>query len=114
MCARGQTAQGIHCNSAFAPVVAWMTIQFVLILSLVHKWHMRQIDFVLAHPQAKVSHTLHMHAPKKFKVQDGKLALDPEALLTFKQPHKLKLLQNLHGTKGRWSDMVWPPKRWPS
>ena len=52
----GQTKEGVHYTNTFAPVVTWTTIRFLLILSLVHNWHTRQIDFVLAYPQAKVSH----------------------------------------------------------
>ena len=79
--------------------VTWTTIRFLLILSLVHKWHARQIDFVLAYPQAKVSHDLCMHIPEKFEVQKGDLMLNQTAQPPWKQFHKLQLLQNLYGLK---------------
>ena len=56
----GQTQEGVHYTNTFAPVVTWTTIRFLLILSLVHGWHTRQINFVLAYPQAKVSHDLYV------------------------------------------------------
>ena len=100
LCAQGgQTVQGVHCNSTFAPVMTWTTIRFVLILLLVHKWHTHQLDFVLAHPQAKVSHDVCMHIPEKFKVKGDKLALDTNAPSPCKQDHKLRSLQNLCGLK---------------
>ena len=100
LCAHGgQTIQGVHYTSTHAPVVTWTTIRFLLILSLVHKWHTRQIDFVLAHPQAKVSHDLFMHIPERFKVLNNQLSLDKDATNPFKADHKLKLLQNLCGLK---------------
>ncbi len=95
----GQTVQGLHCDKTHAPVVTWMTIGFPLILSLAHGWHTRQIDFVLACPQAKVSHDACVLIPEKFRVQHGKLVLDQDALSPWKQRCKLKLPQNLHGLK---------------
>ena len=77
LCAHGgQTIKGIHYDNTFAPVVSWTTIRFLLILSLIYGWETRQIDFVLAYPQAKVSHDLYMHIPEKFDVQKGELKLN--------------------------------------
>ena len=95
----GQTQGGVHCTNTFAPVVTWTTIQFLLILSLVHGWHTRQIDFVLAYPQAKVSHDLYMLVPDKFKVQNNDLVMDHDAPPPWKQKFKMKLIQNLYGLK---------------
>ena len=100
LCAHGgMTEKGVHYDNTFAPVVTWTTVRFLLIQSLIHKWHTRQIDFVLAYPQAKVSHDLYMLVPEKFKVENGKLKLDQDAPSPWKQSHKLKLLQNLYGLK---------------
>ena len=95
----GQTQEGVHYTNTFAPVVTWTTIRFLLILSLVHGWHTRQINFVLAYPQAKVSHELYMLVPDKFKVQDNKLVMDQDAPPPWKQRYKMKLIQNLYGLK---------------
>ena len=95
----GQTKEGVHYTNTFAPVITWTMIHFLLILSLVHNWHTRQIDFVLAYPQAKVSHDLYMLVPDKFKVQNGKLQMDQAAPPPWQQKYKMKLLQNLYGLK---------------
>ena len=95
----GQTKEGVHYTNTFAPVITWTTIRFLLILSLVHNWHTRQINFVLAYPQAKVSHDLYMLVPDKFKVQNGNLKLDQAAPPPWQQRYKMKLLQNLYGLK---------------
>ena len=58
-----------------------------------------KIDFALACPQAKVSHDVFMLPPDKFDVQDGKLQLNQTAKPPWKQQHRLKLSQNLHGLK---------------
>ena len=53
LCAHGgQTIQGLHYQNTYAPVVTWTTIRFLLTLSLINNWHTRQIDFILAYPQA--------------------------------------------------------------
>ena len=95
----GQTKEGVHYTNTFTPVVTWTMICFLLILSLVHNWHTRQIDFVLAYPQAKVSHDLYMLVPDKFKVQNGKLQMDQAAPPPWQQKYKMKLLQNLYRLK---------------
>ena len=95
----GQTKEGVHYTNTFSPVVTWMTICFLLILSLVHNWHTHQIDFVLAYPNAKVSHALYMLVPDKLKVQNGKLQIDKSAPPPWQQKCKMKLLQNLYGLK---------------
>ncbi len=100
LCAHGgQTVQGVHFDNTFAPVVTWTTIRFLLILSLIYGWDTRQIDFVLAYPQAKVSHDIFMLIPEKFRVQGEELILDQQAPSPWKQNHRLKLLQNLYGLK---------------
>ena len=100
LCAHGgQTIQGVHYDNTFAPVVTWTSIRFMMILSLIYKWETRQIDFVLAYPQAKVSHDIFMNVPEKFRVEKGELVYDPQALSPHKQKDKLKLIQNLYGLK---------------
>ena len=51
LCAHGgQTIEGVHYESTYAPVVTWTAIRFLLTASLINNWHTRQIDFVLACP----------------------------------------------------------------
>ncbi len=100
LCAHGgQTVKGIHYENTFAPVVTWTTIRLMLILSLIYDWDTRQIDFVLAYPQAKASHDIFMLVPERFEVRDNNLVLNQAARSPWKQEHRLKLLQNLYGLK---------------
>jgi hypothetical protein len=46
---------GVHYWETYSPVVRWTTIRLCLVLSLVFGWSTRQLDFVQAYPQAKVS-----------------------------------------------------------
>jgi hypothetical protein len=46
--------QGVNYWDTFSPVASWSAIRMVLIMSLLHGWETRQVDFVLAYTQAEV------------------------------------------------------------
>ena len=69
----------------------------MLTLALIHGWHARQMDFVLAFPQAKVRTDIYMHIPEKFSAKNGKLELDEQAPHPSKQKAVVKLIQNVYG-----------------
>jgi hypothetical protein len=85
----GQQVYGVNFWETFAPVVTWASIRLVLILSILHGWKTRQIDFVLAYPQADVETEMYMNVPKGFKMKHT----------GSKTMHVLKLLKNLYGQK---------------
>jgi hypothetical protein len=59
LCAHsGQTQKGIHYDDSSSPVVLWTTVRLLLTLALIHGWYTRQIDFILAYPQADTNTTL--------------------------------------------------------
>ena len=70
----------------YAPALSWATIRLFLIISIMFGWHTRQVDFVLAYPQAKAPRPTFMSLPKGIKF-DG---------LNHKE-HCLKIEQNLYG-----------------
>jgi len=98
-CHGGQTVQGVHYHDTFSPVVSWTTIRLLLILSIINGWHARQIDFVLAFPQANVKTDVYMHVPEKFRVKNKKLKLDMHAPHPSKQDEVVKLIKNVYGLK---------------
>ena len=80
--------QGRDYDLTYAPVATWNAIRLILIMVLLRKWHTVQLDYVLAFPQAPISHELYMHIPKGMTIQEG----DPK-------DYVLKLKRNLYGQK---------------
>jgi Reverse transcriptase (RNA-dependent DNA polymerase) len=66
-----QQEQGINYWETYTPVVTWAAIRLVLVFVLMFKWHTKQIDCVLAYPQASVECDIYMKIPKDFTM-DGK------------------------------------------
>jgi len=73
-------------DQTYAPVVSWPIIRLLLILTLIHGWHTKQLDYVLAYPQAPVERKLFMEVPKGFEVEGGK-----------RSEYALRLKRNLYG-----------------
>ncbi len=80
--------KGVHYEQTYSPVVAWSTTRFFLIQSLLQKWHTKQLDFVLAFPQAKVERDLYMDIPKGVQLQGAD-----------RSKYVLQLVKNLYGQK---------------
>eukprot|EP00957_Ditylum_brightwellii_P170419 12972614-Ditylum_brightwellii.AAC.1 len=59
-----------------------------LILSLLHGWYTRQIDFVMAYPYADIEHNLYMKLPAGI-----------EANCSDDGEYVLKLRKNIYGQK---------------
>ena len=89
----GKTVKGVHYDETYSPVVRWATIRFVLALTLLFGWYSRQIDFVLAYPQADMRSEVFMEFPPGMR--RGNLH----------RTHCLKLLKNLYG--GKNSGRIW-------
>ena len=85
----GQQEHGVNYWETYAPVVGWATIRFFFVLSLLRGWKMRQLDFVLAFPQAPSEVKLYMKLPYGYPRKPG---ISPKT-------HALELIQNVYGTK---------------
>ena len=90
----GQQVYGVHYNETYSPVVQWSSVRLALIMSLLQGWATRQIDFVLAFPQADISHDTFIKLPKGIKTIYG----DGDT-------HVLKVKKNLYG--GKNAGKVW-------
>ena len=84
----GQQEHGVHYWDTYAPVVTWQMVRFFLILFILLGWHSRQLDFVLAYPQAPAEMPLYMWLPQSYK-RNGMI----------RKTHALKLICNVYGQK---------------
>lgn len=84
----GKQELGINYWETYAPVIAWTTIRMYLILAILNKRTTRQIDFVLAYPQADIECDLYMELPRGI-VFEG----------VTQKTHCLLLRKNLYGQK---------------
>ena len=84
----GQQVHGVHYWDIYAPVVTWQTVRLFLILSLILGWKSRQLDFVMAYPQAPAEMPLYMRLPQGYK-HEG----------ISRKTHALKLMRNVYGQK---------------
>ena len=94
----GQQEFAINFFDTYSPVVNWFAIRILLIHTVIFKWHTRQIDFVLAYPQADTDIPLYMKVLFGIKVKGKK---EKRAVL--------KLRKNIYGQKqaGRvWSKHI--------
>jgi hypothetical protein len=86
----GHQEYGINYWETFAPVVTWISIRLVLILSILLSWHTRQIDFILTYPQAPIEVPLYMEIPKGVNLPG--MPMDT-------RDYVLELKMNLYGQK---------------
>ena len=84
----GQQEHGVHYWDTYAPVVTWQTVRLFLILSLLLGWQSRQLDFVMAYPQAPAEMPLYMRLPQGYKRRGMS-----------RKTHALKLIRNVYGQK---------------
>ena len=84
----GQQEHGIHYWDTYTSLVTWQMVQFFLILSILLGWQSRQVDFVMAYPQAPAEMLLYMQLPQGYK-RSGMT----------RKTHMLKLLCNVYGQK---------------
>eukprot|EP00546_Thalassionema_frauenfeldii_P000512 CAMPEP_0178932584 /NCGR_PEP_ID=MMETSP0786-20121207/22717_1 /TAXON_ID=186022 /ORGANISM="Thalassionema frauenfeldii, Strain CCMP 1798" /LENGTH=505 /DNA_ID=CAMNT_0020609929 /DNA_START=184 /DNA_END=1701 /DNA_ORIENTATION=- len=80
--------QGVHYEQNYAPVASWNSIRTMLAMTAVHEWHTKQLDYVLAFPQAPSKGRLYMKIPRGFQIDQGK-----------SEDYLLELKKNLYGTK---------------
>ena len=86
-CHGGQQQWGVQYWETYSPVVSWMAVRLLLIVSKIHKLHTRCIDFTLAFPQAEVKVPIYLHTP--------------QGIYFGEEGHRtvLKLKKNLYGLK---------------
>jgi len=83
----GQQEFAVNYFDTYAPVVTWPTIRLLLTLAILNGWATRQIDFILAYPQAEIEYDMYMHLPTGIELRQGN------------KPCCLRLKKNIYGQK---------------
>jgi hypothetical protein len=100
LCAHGgQQRYGVSYEETYSPVVNWFTLRMLIILSIVKRWKTKQIDMVLAFPQADINPDIEIY----IRIPYGMKINEPGD----KRDYLLKVEKNIYGLKdaGRtWSE----------
>ena len=89
----GKQEYGLNYWETYSPVITWTTVRLFLVLSLLNKWATRQVDFVLAFPQADIEVPMYMEIPRGFHHEGSR------------KTHCLLLEKNIYGQ--RQAGRVW-------
>ena len=61
--------EGLDYDQTYSPTASWPAIRLQLVLTLVHDWYTKQIDFVQAFPQAPIPSVQYMKLPKGISIE---------------------------------------------
>jgi hypothetical protein len=67
----GQHEFAVNFFETFSPVVNWFSVRLIFTLSLLSRWSTKQVDFVLAYPQAPIEFNMYMNLPKVIQMANG-------------------------------------------
>jgi hypothetical protein len=79
---------GTNYYAIYVPVVTWFAIQFLIVFGILFDWALRQVEFVMAYPQAPIEMDMYMELPTGIHTKHGN-----------SKDHVLKLLANIYGQK---------------
>jgi hypothetical protein len=60
----GKQVYGMNYFETYAPVVTWFAIRLMIIFGIIFRWALRQVDFVMAYPQAPIEMDIYMELPQ--------------------------------------------------
>jgi hypothetical protein len=63
----GKQVYGMNYFKTYAPVVTRFTIRLMIVVGIIFCWALRQVDFVMAYPQAPVETDIYMELPQGIK-----------------------------------------------
>ena len=84
----GKQIFGMNYFETYAPVVTWFAIRLMIVMGIIFSWALRQVDFVMAYPQAPIETDIYMELPQGIQTKTGN-----------SKDHVLKLLKNIYGQK---------------
>ena len=75
-CVRGdQHIEGVDVFDTYAPVVSWITVRLLLVLSIIFNMHTQQVDYTNAFYQAPLDQTVCVELPSGFEAPNKVLLL---------------------------------------
>ena len=84
----GKQEFGVNYFDTYAPVITWFAVRLMLMFGIINGWAMRQVDFVMAYPQAPIEMPMYMDFPPGIHTTLGD-----------SKDYVLLLLNNLYGQK---------------
>ncbi len=84
----GKQEFGVNYFDTYAPVITWVAICLMLMFGIINGWAPRQVDFVMAYPQAPIEMDVYMELPPGI-----------DTTLGDSKDFVLLLLNNLYGKK---------------
>ena len=61
--------KGRDYDETYASVASWAFIRMLLFMSIMKGWHTRQLDYVMAYPEAPMERDMYMEISKGYKVE---------------------------------------------
>jgi hypothetical protein len=84
----GKQVYGMNYCETYASGVTWFAIKLMIIFGILFQWSLRQVDFIMAYPQAPIEMDIYMELPQGI-----------ETAKRNSKDHVLKLLKNIYGQK---------------
>jgi hypothetical protein len=84
----GKQVYRMNYFETYAPIVTWFAIRLMIIFGIIFCWALRQVDFVMAYPQAPIKMDIYMELPQGIQTKHGN-----------SKEHVLKLEKNIYGQK---------------
>ncbi len=79
---------GMNYFETYAPVVTWFAIRLMIIFGIIFCWALRQVNFIMAYPQAPIEMDIYTELPQGIQTAHGN-----------SKDHVLKLEKNIYGQK---------------
>ena len=84
----GMQEFGVNYYDTYSPVVTWFAIRLMIMFAILFSQALRQVDFVMAYPQAPIEMDMYMELPQGIQTEHGN-----------SKDHVLKVLRNIYGQK---------------
>ncbi len=66
----GKQVYRMNYYKTYAPVVTWFAIRLLIAIGIIFGWALRQVDFIMAYPQAPIECDMYMELPQGIKTSE--------------------------------------------